>query len=186
LTRDQLYDKLKKINATKVQRTSAARLILSDLHLIKPLLEIVFSVDDKISCKAAWVLEFVCAEDLSPLISYLDLFTSQLKYIHMDSAMRPVAKICSLLLETTHNSPSSHLKFAISPYQKEAITEACFNWMLEDVKVATKVYAMNCLYLLGIHQKWIHHELLQILEKEYYHQSAGYQSRARQILKKLS
>ena len=42
---------------------------------------------------------------------------------------------------------------------------------------------MNSLYLLGKEIKWIHPELITILERDYQSQSKGYQARARQLLK---
>jgi len=59
-------------------------MILNDIRLMPILIDVLFKVDDKVSCKAAWVLEFI--------IPYLDKFTANISKVHLDSAIRPVAK----------------------------------------------------------------------------------------------
>ena len=69
---------------------------------------------------------------------------------------------------------------------REKITEACFDWMINEEKVAPKAYGMNALYLLGLEFDWIHPELQIILERDFSLQSAAFKARARHILKKLN
>jgi hypothetical protein len=68
----------------------------------------------------------------------------------------------------------------------QAITEACFDWLITDTKVASKCYAIRILHLLGNQFYWIHPELKIILEKEYRNHSAGYKAVFREILKKIN
>ena len=74
---------------------------------------------------------------------------------------------------------------ALQSKHKEKIIECCFDYMINDEKIAPKAYAMNTLYLLGKDFDWIHPELGQILERDFYHQSAGFKARAKHLLKKL-
>jgi hypothetical protein len=142
-------------------------------------------VDDKVSCRAAWVFEFVCTDYIYALIPYLDNFTENLHRVHLDSAVRPVAKVCEFLAKANYSKENNTIKNALQPIHKERIIEASFDWMINDGKIAPKAYAMNTLFLFGKDYDWVHPELVQILKRDYYTQSAGFKARARHILKKL-
>ena len=76
-------------------------------------------------------------------------------------------------------------KKTLKAHQKERIIACCFDWMINDEKVAVKAYSMNTLFLFGKDFNWIHPELTQILERDYPHQSCGFQARAKHILKHI-
>lgn len=185
MTKDQLYEQLNDVNATRDKRLAYANMVLNDPQAFKPLMEIVFMVNDQISTKAAWVFEFVCDKNLELLIPYLDYFTQNISKVHLDSAVRPVAKVCKFIVEKNYAKGDHLIKSHLNKAHKEAITETCFSWLIDDEKVAPKVYAMVCLALLGNEFDWIHPELLMILEKDYHHQSAGFKAKARHIMKAL-
>ena len=154
-------------------------------ELVPKLLDILFMVNDKISCRAAWVFEFMCGENLEASIPYLDVFTENAHKVHLDSAVRPVAKVCEYLIKAYYSKTNNQIKTALKPIHKERIIEACFDYMINDEKIAPKAYAMNTLYLLGQDYDWIHPELVLILERDYQMQSSGFKARARHILKKI-
>jgi hypothetical protein len=82
----------------------------------------------------------------------------------------------------------SHFKkkeIQLTENQLQQITECCFDWLISDVKVASKCYAIRTLQLLGNHFDWIHPELKIILEKDYTYHSAAYKAVGREILKKI-
>jgi hypothetical protein len=186
LTTDQFYEHLKNINATRKKREESANLVLTNPRLFKPLLQLIFREDAILSPKAAWVFEYVCAKDLGLLEQHLNDFTSSLLKVHHDSAIRPVAKVCLFLVEKNYHQNLSTKDSILSGDHKEAITEACFNWLITKGKVAPKVYAMTCLFLLGKEFDWIHPELRLVLEKDYPQQSAGYKAKARHIMTALN
>ena len=64
MTKDQLYTELNYVNASREKRSYYANLVIKNPKLIKPLLEIVFKIDDKISVKAAWIFEFICSNNI--------------------------------------------------------------------------------------------------------------------------
>jgi hypothetical protein len=185
LTTAQLYEKLNDVDSSLKKRLEHAHLVIKDPELIPKLIEIVFMVDDKISYKSAWVLEFVCNEDLKALLPYLDTFTENLSKVHLDSAVRPIAKICEMLAKAFYSKENNSIKSALQFKHKEKIIETCFDIMITDVKIAPKAYAMNTLYLFGKDFDWIYPELYQILERDFPNQSAGFKARARQILNKI-
>jgi hypothetical protein len=185
LTKAELYKELNYVNHSREKRTYYANLVINNPELTSPLLEILFSVDDKISCRAAWVFEFMCSNTIDSVIPYLDLFTENMSRVHLDSAVRPVAKICELISTAYYGKEASQIKQQLSAIHKERIIEACFDWMINDEKVAPKAYGMNSLYLLGTEYDWVHPELVTILERDFHVQSAAFKARARQILKKV-
>lgn len=186
MTPDQLYAELNYVNHTRANRLKYAHIILAHPELIPKLLDILFMVDDKISCRAAWVLEFMCNEHLETIIPHLDQFTKQMHRVHLDPAVRPVAKVCEHLTKAYYSKNQNNIiQEALTLTHRERIIEACFDWMINDEKIAPKAYAMNTLYLLGQDFDWIHPELALILERDFQMQSSGFKARARQILKKI-
>ena len=77
MTLEEFYKELSFVDASKKSRLKYADMVLKDMNLFPKLLEIMFMVDDKVSCKAAWVFEYVCNDYIYGLIPHLDLFTSK-------------------------------------------------------------------------------------------------------------
>lgn len=184
MTKDQLYTELNYVDHSRANRLKYANLVIANPDLIPKLLEIIFLVDDKISCRAAWIFEFLCGEKLEAIIPHLDYFTEHIYKVHLDAAVRPVAKICEYLAKAYYSKSENKIQKALTKKHQEKIVEACFDWMINDEKIAPKAYSMNTLYLFGTDFDWIHPELVSILERDFLTQSAGYKARARHILKK--
>jgi hypothetical protein len=185
MTINQLYKYLNHVNSSRESRTKYANMVLNDLNLIPKLIDILFMVDDAVSCKAAWVLEFVCDIKRDAIIPFLDKFTRNIHTIHLDSAVRPVAKICEFLAKDYYLEQDNSIKKALTPIYQERIIETCFDWMITDQKVAVKAYAMNTLFLLGKDFNWVHTELILILERDFHSSSAAFKARAGHIFKKI-
>jgi hypothetical protein len=185
LTKTELYKELNYVNHSREKRQLYADLVIDNPELVLPLLEILFDVDDKISCRAAWVFEFMCSHTLDAIIPHLDVFTQNMSKVHLDPAVRPVAKVCELLTKVYYGKGDSKIKQHLTTLHRESIIEACFDWMINDEKIAPKAYSMNSLYLLGTEYDWIHPELAIILERDFQMQSSGFKARARHILKKI-
>lgn len=180
-----LKEALTYVNHAREKRKEMASLVTKNPDVIKPLLEIAFTVDDPISCKACWVLEFTAKENLSFIYPYLDIFTSKINTVHLDSAVRPLAKICEYLTLSYFKQNSLPTRNNLTDKHLENITEACFDWLIEDHKVAAQAYAMTSLLLLGRKFRWILPELKIILEQNYADGSAAYKARARLTLAKI-
>ncbi|WP_178988908.1 adenylosuccinate lyase [Winogradskyella schleiferi] len=185
MNKAELYKELTYVNHSRENRLKYAYLVMDNPELIPSLLEILFDVDDKISCRAAWVFEFMCGEKLEAIIPYLDTFTENMSKVHLDSAVRPVAKVCEYLVKANYSKTDHIIKTKLLEKHKEKIIEASFDWMINDEKIAPKAYAMNALFLLGHEYDWIHNELVIILERDFQMQSSGFKARARHILKKI-
>jgi hypothetical protein len=149
------------------------------------LLEVVFTVDDKISARAAWLFEFVAREDLDAILPHLDTYIEKMQTVHLDPAVRPMAKVAEYLIEAYYHRNPNQTKEKLTKKHREKITEVCFDWMISDQKVAVKAYSMRSLFLLGKEFDWIHEELIIILERDYLSQSAAFKARARDLIKRI-
>ena len=185
MTRDELYKELQGVNHSREKRHECSTLIMENTYLIPKLLDIMFMVDDNVSPKAGWVMEFLCNRDVNFIIDHLNQFTENIHRVHQDSAVRPVAKLCELIAIAYSSNENTQMKKALRPTYKERIIETCFDYMINDEKIAPKAYAMNTLFLLGKETDWIHPELTLIIERDYKMQSSGFKARARHILKKI-
>ena len=185
MTTEQLYKELNYVNHSREKRLFYAHLMQDNPDLVPKLLDILFRVDDKISPRAAWVFEFMCNDDIDTIIPYLDTFTKNMHKVHLDSAVRPVAKICEFLAKAFTSKLANNIKKALTETHKERIIETCFDYMINDEKIAPKAYSMNTLYLFGKTYDWVHPELALILERDFQMQSSGFKARARHILKNI-
>lgn len=167
-----------------------ATLVQNTPKLFKLVLQIIAQVNDKRSPRAAWIAEFTCKQDISIIFPHLDSFIDIAPKVHLDSAVRPVAKICEYLTKVYFSENSKvipqHLyalsRKHISQQHLDAITELCFDWLISNHKVAVKAYAMYSLLELGRQQDWIHDELINIIEKDYQSGSAAFKARSRHTL----
>lgn len=185
MTTTELYQELNYVNHSREKRLHYANLLIDNPNLVDNILEILFKTDDKISPRAAWVFEFMCSKDISYIIPHLDYFTKNMNRVKIDSAVRPVAKICELIA-TAYTSKENHpIKKALTETHKERIIENCFDYMINNEKVAAKAYSMTTLFMLGKSYDWIHPELVMILERDFAIQSAAFKARAKHIFHKL-
>lgn len=185
MTKAELISELDHVNHSKEKRTHYSNYFISHPQAVPVLLEVAFNSKIKTSYKAAWVLEFLCSSNIDHIAPHLDFFTKHLASVTFDSSKRPMAKICERIALDYYKHNNRLLKKGLTPLFKERIIEACFDWMIQNEKVAVKAYSMNALFLFGTDQDWIHPELLSILKKDFSMQSAAFRARARHILKKL-
>lgn len=185
MTKSELYHSLNYVDHSREKRTEMSTLVLNHPNLIRPLMQICFDADDPISSRACWVMEFTAKEKLSFLFPYLDDFTASLGTLHLDSSVRPFAKICEYLIKSYFSKVQTPTQKALTNQHLERITTACFDWLIGDHKVAAQAYSMTSLLLLGRKFDWIHPELTMVLEQNYTEGSAAYKARARMTLEKI-
>ncbi len=182
---DQLYSRLSYVNHSRTMRLEMAELILTNPELVRPLLEISFRFNDPISARACWVLEFTARKDLRCLDLHLDLWANNLSGLRLESSIRPMAKICEILVLEYYSSTRTSGRSALTIKHLQLIATACFDWLIGTHKVAPKAYSITSLYHLGKDFDWVHTELQLLLENEYSEASAAFKARAREVLSKL-
>ena len=136
MTFAQLYSELNYVNHSREKRKYYANIVLNDATLLPTLLEVVFTVDDKISTRAAWLFEFVARENLDVILPHLDVYIEKMHTVHLDPAVRPMAKVAEYLIEAYYDKTSNKTQEKLTKKQREKITEVCFDWMISDQKVA--------------------------------------------------
>ncbi|TPN82327.1 adenylosuccinate lyase [Aquimarina algicola] len=180
-----IKDVIDTIDHSREKRAYVANLLLDHPELLPELLSICELVDEKISCRASWALEFVCKNKLNILLPYLDSFISIVPKVYQDPAVRPMAKIFEYLALAFYTQKKKEVQQSLHKEHREQMVEIGFDWLITDQKVATKAYTMTTLYLLGTEFDWVHPELKTTLELNYNTGSAAYKARSRMILKKL-
>lgn len=185
VTKEELHLSLNYINATRKKRMEMANMVMENSDLVEPLLEITFDVDDPISSKACWILEYVVKEDLSYILPHINFFSDNINSVKLDSSVRPMAKICEYLIIAYFSKNKNETQTTLTTQNLEQIATSCFDWLIGEHKVASKAYSMTTLLLLGRKFKWIHPELKMVIEQNYALGSAAYKARARMTLEKL-
>lgn len=172
------YKQIAESTAHRKSREENKNLVLKNPELMALLTEIAFDTTDKNHHKACWILELVCEEQLVLLQPYIESFCNCLCNYKNESAIRSVAKICMFLTKSKTS--------ILTTYQEEKISEACLDWLIIDVKVASAAYAMRALFVLSKKHNWVRDALQAVLSKDYSQHSPGYQFAVKDILKKLN
>ena len=170
-------------NPKRENRQRAANIVLENRKLFKELVTITFDVENKVSIKAAWVLEWICTHHhLEWILPHLDEFTSKIETVKFDSAIRPCAKICEHLAIAYFSKKENEVQESLTNTQIDTIIETGFDWLITPQKIAVRAYTMTFLYLFGLQKEWIHPELKHLIETKIIHESKGCKARGKQIL----
>jgi hypothetical protein len=170
-------------NPKRENRERVANIVLENKKLFKELVSITFYVDNKVSIKAAWILEWICTHhQLELLLPHLDEFTLNLKNVKFDSAIRPCAKICEHLANAYFSKKENQVKKQLTINQIDTIIETGFDWLITPQKIAVRAYTMTFLYLFGLEKEWIHPELKHLILTKIIHESKGTKARGKFIL----
>ena len=176
-------------NAKRDNRQRVANIVLERPDLIEPLVEITFDAQNKVSIKAAWILEWICSHhDLNVVLPHLDNFTQQIDLLQFDSAIRPCAKVCEHLAFAFTNKKENLVKETLKLIHIERMIETGFDWLITPQKIAVRAYTMNTLFLFGTLEgkDWVHPELEHLIRTKIIHESKGCKARGRHILEEIA
>ena len=185
MTLDELYQELNYVDHTREKRLYYSNLVMENTDLMPLILEIFFMVNDKISTKAFWVLEYITRRKLDFFLPLTSDFIEKMHTLKLDSSLRPAAKICEVLVSAYYGKKPSKVKSILSIEQREKIAETCFDWLIQDQKVAVKAHSMLALYLLGSELDWIHPELIETINKNLPFGTIGFQNRGKKIIRAI-
>ena len=164
-------------------RQRVANIVLDNQNLFKELIQITFDVDNKVSIKAAWILEWICTHhDLKWMLPHLEEFSSKISLLKFDSAIRPCAKICEHIATAYFSKNENEFQKKLTIEQINTIVETGFDWLITPQKIAVRAYTMNTLYLFGLTNDWIHPELSQLISTKIIHESKGCTARGKYVL----
>ena len=170
-------------NAKRIYRDKAASYVLDHPESLSELISLIFDIKSPLHIKAAWVLELVCIENISLMRPHATGFLKNMNHIIHESALRPVSKVCYFISKSYFSD--NNKCFELTKESVDQIIECNFDWLIEEHKVATQVFAMDTLQLWGKQHKWVQEELKLILQKKTNSGSKGYQAHARKLLKNL-
>ncbi len=176
-----MFTKIDLSTAGKKSRITVSNFAMKNDKNLDELITIAFNIYHKNHIKAFWSLELVCEKKIKLLVPYIDKFCEILQKLKEDSAIRPATKICMFLAKSNHRKNG----ISLSKEQEHIIIENLIDRLIQDEKVAAKVYAMKALFVFGKKYNWINEELKTIITQDSYKHSAAYQACTRNTLKKL-
>jgi hypothetical protein len=177
----QLFKNVAESSARRESRAGNAAFVLDHPHLANDLIALALDVSDKNHFKACWILEIVLEKDIRLMASKLDDFCHSLLLFTNESALRSVAKICMLCTQNLKKDASF-----LSEKQITQITEACFQWVITEEKVAVKAYAIRALFETGKVLDWVYPELVPVLEHGFSSHSPAYKVVAKEVMGKIN
>lgn len=178
---DNFRKKIASVTVYRESRDQFTNEIINNPSVFPELISLLFEISNKDHVKACWIIELICYQKLEWMQEHLSIFCSKINTLRDESAIRPIAKVCQLLVISHYKKGVINL----SKNQLEEIIETSFDWLINDTKVASKAYSMRTLYVLGQHYDWIHPELKTIITKDFPNHSAAYKAVAKEVLKKI-
>ena len=180
--KSQMYQKIESSTCHVVSRKMVSNFAMKDEKNLSEMIELAFDIHHELHVKAFWSLDLVCEKKLKQFVPYIEDFCSVLPKIKDDSALRPATKIAFFLTKSNHRKNG----ISLTQQQEHNLIEALIDRLIQDEKVAAKVYAMKALFVLGKKYDWVHEELKTIISQDYSNHSAAYQAATRNLLKKLN
>ncbi|SHJ43648.1 hypothetical protein [Flavobacterium haoranii] len=177
----ELEIKLLESDAHRTSRISACNYAIRK-EKIEELTQIAFNLYHQSHVMAFWTLEFVCEKKLKSFVPFINSFCEVLPTLKNDSAIRPATKICFFLAKSNHRKNG----ISLTHDQEHNLIETLIDRLIQDEKVAAKVYCMKALFVFGKKYDWINNELKEILVQDFPNHSAAYKSASRNLLKKLN
>nr|WP_299338827.1 adenylosuccinate lyase [Allomuricauda sp.] len=185
MTEQQLHVRLNEGRLSKEKIDGLVNELTHWPELTGSLIQFVFEEDKSDSFNASWVLDHLIRKKLVYILPHMELFTQGLQTMTSESCIRPMAHICEMVTEAYFIKKDETFKQNTTSEQLERIMTICFDWLIGNHKVATKVFAMTSLYYLGFQFDWVHPELKMVLEDTIAEGTSGYKNRAKKTLDKL-
>ena len=180
--KSQMYRKIEESTCHVASRKMVSNFAMKDEKNLSEMIELAFYIKHELHVKAFWSLDLVCEKKLKQFVPYIEDISGVLPKIKDDSALRPATKIAFFLVKSNHRKNG----ISLTQEQEHNLIEALIDRLIQDEKVAAKVYAMKALFVLGKKYDWVHEELKTIIEQDYSNHSAAYQAATRNLLKKLN
>lgn len=178
-----LAERILSVTAHRKSRYGNALYLLNHLEELPELIQLCTGNNEALAVKACWVLEFVYQEKPAAVFPYIPQLVAQLPNITHHSAKRPLCHILNLFVEKSVKDPA--YKNVLTQDIVQQLTEVCFDWLINDEKVALKCYSMRILGVFGKENNWIYQELEPILITNIPLHSAAYGGAAKDVLKKI-
>lgn len=184
MNKEQLFKKLKKLKAYKIERVGLGKSAVKH-NLLSELIELC-NPESGVSHQACWALEqsfLLHEQDCYPFLKEI----CRLYEVKINSSgMRVLGNISHIISKKFYGKKKTPLKFLITQTMRAQMVEGCFQELITTNKTANMAYATYSLYEYGKEFIWIYPELHPILtQKLDENYGNGFKSSARLILKKL-
>ena len=146
------YNRTKNTSASRKSREENKNFVLQYPQHFGELIPLAFNISDAVSRKACWILECIANEKPEWFQPHLDFICDNLKIPKDDGVIDPFRKSASCL--PLHISKKDG-KISLSENLLHKITKACFDWLINDTKVACKVHAIRTLFFTGKELDWV-------------------------------
>ena len=180
--KSQMYQKIEASTCHIASRKMVSNFAMKDEKNLIEMTELAFDIHHELHVKAFWSLDLVCEKKLKQFVPYIENFCTTLPKIKDDSALRTATKIAFFLVKSNQRKNG----ISLTQQQEHNLIEALIDRLIQDEKVAAKVYAMKALFVLGKKYDWVLEELKTIIEQDYSNHTAAYQAATRNLLKKLN
>ncbi|AZQ57912.1 hypothetical protein EJ994_03500 [Maribacter sp. MJ134] len=186
MTADTLTEKLNGSRLNKNQIMQLVDELKTRPELTAVVLKVIYEQDKlRKNFNACWVFDHLMRKKLDYILPNINIFIEGLTVINWESTLRPMSHVLEMVNERYFVKKDAAYIKAITFKQQEIMAEVCFDWLIGQHKVATKVFAMTNLFYLGERFDWIRPELKKVLEQSYASGSAGYRTRAWMILNRI-
>ncbi|HEU0125441.1 MAG TPA: hypothetical protein VFQ56_03965, partial [Flavobacterium sp.] len=138
-----MYLKIEESTCHVASRKMVSNFAMKDENHLKEMIQLAFDTKDELHVKAFWSLDLVCEKKLKQFVPYIEDFCSILPKIKDDSALRPATKIAYFLAKSNHRKNG----ISLTQEQEHNLIEALIDRLIQDEKVAAKVYAMKALFV---------------------------------------
>ena len=172
-----LKSTLDKSNAGLVSRNSIRQAVMNQHFEMKELMDLATDLSYKNHHKAIWIVEQIAIYDFWLVKPFLPMIVEKASAYKHTSAVRGVSKILYLCSITT--------EIEWSEIQKTKIIETALDWLIGNEKVACKANAIKIITHFAAAFPAIINPFLELLEKNFAHQTPGFQAASRNALKRI-
>ncbi len=172
------YTRIAKSNASTDCRNGIRDFVIENPEHLSELVAFATDLTNKNQYKAVWIIEMLVETHTQIFIPYIDIICETIPKCKHESAIRGMSRTAYFL--------STSKTITLTENQKEKLIEICLDWLIGDAKVAPKVYAMYTLSHYAQKEDWLKDELQNIINKDFYAQSAGYKAAAKEVLRKIN
>jgi hypothetical protein len=172
------FNRVAASNASTNCRNDLRDFVLKNPEVMPDLIAIGTDLTNKNHYKAVWIIEMLAEQNTKILIPFVAILCETMAHYKHESAIRGMARVGYFL--------STSKDITLTENQKEKLIEISLDWLIGDVKVAPKAYAMYTLCHYAQQEDWIKEALRQIINKNYLSQSAGYKAAAKEVLNKIN
>lgn len=172
-----LKSNLEKSNAGLASRNQLRIAVVKSDFELTELINLATDLSYTNHHKAIWIIEQIAMYDRALLIPYVSLIVEKAPHYRHTSAVRGLSKILYLF------SIAPEIKLDI--LQKRKITETALDWLIGTQKVACKANAIKIIAHFAAEFPEIVDPFLELMEKDFGQQTAGFKAASRNALKVL-